>query len=78
MHTVTCDQNKVDFNTEKLSSSKSTRSPATSCLSNDVSVWVAPVWGNPDRNVIAGERVDLLDDFAFPARTMTETEKLLA
>ena len=51
------------------SSSKSTRSPAACCFSNDVSVWVAPafiksnskkrtrtkisVWGNPDRNVVA-------------------------
>ena len=38
---------------------------------NDVSVWA----GNPDRNVIAkkhtaGERVDLLDDYDFPARTI--------
>ena len=49
-----------------LSSSKSTRSPATYCFSNDVSVWVAPAfiksnhltwldkgWGNPDQNVVA-------------------------
>ena len=68
-----------------FSSSKSTRSPAACCFCNDVSVWVAPAfikskgWGNPDRNVVAkkqhaaGERVDLLDDYDFPARTITET-----
>ena len=75
---------------QPISSSKSTRSPAAYCLSNDVSVWVAPAfiksnviwldkgWGNPDRNVVAQticccKRVDLLDDYDFPARTITET-----
>ena len=110
-----------------MSSSKSTRSPATYCLSNDVSVWVAPafiksndlikvgatqtetsllkqyVWAdwrladwrspwegetslnNPNfpsfsdvlKQYVVGERVDLLDDYDSPARTITEIISLL-
>ena len=47
--------------------SKSTRSPATYCLSNGVSVTTLL------KHCIAVERVDLLDDHDFPARTITET-----
>ena len=59
----------IDFwrNMSSLSSSKSTlRSPATCCLSNDVSVWVAPAfiksksWGNQDRNAVAKTIIMLL------------------
>ena len=44
-----------------------------------LAIWHDKGWGNPDRNVVAktkyvaGERVDLLDDYDFPARTTTET-----
>ena len=43
-------------------------------------IWLDKGWGNPDRTsflkqYVAGERVDLLDDYDFPARTITETRK---
>ena len=54
------------------SSSKSTCSPATCCLSNDVPVWVAPAFIKLLKQYVAGECVDLLDDYDFAARTISE------
>ena len=45
------------------------REPEVKRPENDVSVWVAPAFIYD-----AGERVDLLDVYDFPARTITETD----
>ena len=62
------------------SSKKSTRSPAKYCFSNDVPFDLIKAGACATqaetsllKQYVVGERVDLLDDYDFPARTITET-----